>query len=154
VDTRVHISLEVASLDRSLEFYAKLFQREPSKVRDGYANFRMETPPLHLALVEQAQRAPEPAQGRTNRHYGIELFADEKLAGWLESVKATGLDVRVEEAVTCCYAVADKFWARDPDGHEWEFWVRKAEADAMHGDEAPKAETPRKKAACCAPGQC
>ena len=53
---------------------------------------------------------------------------------------------RVEEQVTCCYAVANKFWLTDPDGHEWEFWVRTDEADSMHGE---TAETDA--VGCCAP---
>jgi hypothetical protein len=49
---------------------------------------------------------------------------------------------------TRVHATANKFWTKDPDGHEWEFWVRHGDADVMH--EAPKAAAK----ACCAPGQC
>jgi catechol 2,3-dioxygenase-like lactoylglutathione lyase family enzyme len=168
MDTRVHISLEVANLERSVEFYSRLFQSDPTKLKVDYANFRLETPQLHLALVHNPHRTAEPS---SNRHYGIELFADTRLEGWLEKVKASGLETRVEEQTTCCYAVANKFWARDPDGHEWEFWVRHGEADEMHSPEpgscgtegstccAPEAEltqeaAPKKVSACCAPGKC
>ena len=34
-----------------------------------------------------------------------------------------------EEATACCYAVQDKVWAVDPDGHKWEVFVV-LEADA------------------------
>lgn len=138
---RVHVSLEVANLQASIPFYSQLFGRAPTKVKDDYANFRMEDPNLHLALVHRPDRAPEPAF--TSRHFGIELFADEALLTWREAVKEAGLDHRIEERITCCYAVADKFWVRDPDGHEWEFWVRHEEADTMHDDDAAVA--------CCAP---
>ena len=47
---------------------------------------------------------------------------------------------RVEEQVTCCYAVADKWWAADPDGNEWEFWVRSDEADRRHHRAAQQGE--------------
>lgn len=153
MDTRVHISLEVSNLEKAVEFYARLFQNEPTKLKSDYANFRLESPQLHLALVHNPKRAAEPA---SNRHYGIELFANERLAAWLEAAQAGGLETRVEEQTTCCYAVADKFWTRDPDGHEWEFWVRQAEAETMNAEaseplkQAPAAE----KARCCAPGRC
>lgn len=149
MDTRVHISLEVSDLKKSADFYAKLFQHEPTKVLSDYANFRLETPQLHLALVSKPDRAPEkgPSHG-SNRHYGIELFSDDRLNAWLGKAQQSGLAVRIEEDVTCCYATANKFWAQDPDGHEWEFWVRTAEADSMHG----KKEEMTKKAGCCAAG--
>jgi predicted enzyme related to lactoylglutathione lyase len=156
--------LEVSDLERSVDFYSKLFQREPTKVRSDYANFRMESPQLHLALVSMPGRPPEKS---VSRHYGIELFTNDKLSQWLDSVQKSGLGTRVEEATTCCYAVADKFWAQDPDGHEWEFWVRHAEAGSMHeaneggcGTEestccAPSSpEVRAEKSTCCAPGKC
>lgn len=159
MDTRVHISLEVANLDKAVSFYSRLFQREPTKRKSDYANFRMETPQLHLALVHNPERTAEP---HSNRHYGIELFADDKLAAWLEAAQKSGLETRIEDQTTCCYAVADKFWAKDPDGHEWEFWVRHDEAEAMHAGTiskneseetccAPKVKAPEAKSACCAP---
>jgi catechol 2,3-dioxygenase-like lactoylglutathione lyase family enzyme len=167
MDTRVHISIEVADIQKSVDFYSRLFQVQPTKSRDDYANFRMEAPQLHLALVHNPARSQEP---HSNRHYGIELFADERLAEWRAAAKQAGVDLRIEEQTTCCYAVADKFWARDPDGHEWEFWVRHAEANTMHGEEAAACGTEdssccapqekqekadaTKKAACCAPGAC
>lgn len=164
METRVHVSLEVQDLKKSIEFYSRLFQRLPTKTKDDYANFRMETPQLHLALVLRPNRSLEQP---SNRHYGIELFADEKLKAWLKEAQASGIETRVEEQTTCCYAVADKFWARDPDGHEWEFWVRHGEADDMHSPEpaacgaeestccAPEVETvPEPQQRCCAPGKC
>jgi catechol 2,3-dioxygenase-like lactoylglutathione lyase family enzyme len=166
METRVHISIEVSNLNKAVDFYSRLFQTKPTKLRDDYANFRMETPQLHLALVHNPRRSEEP---QSNRHYGIELFADDRLNGWRKAVLSAGVDLRIEEATTCCYAVADKFWARDPDGHEWEFWVRHAEAETMRAVEAeacgteestccapePKIEAPKaKKASCCAPGEC
>jgi len=152
MESRIHVSLEVQDLERSVAFYQRLFQQQATKLKDDYANFRMETPQLHLALVLTPKRRPEPALGLTNRHYGVELFADEKLNGWLDAAKNAGLELRVEDGVTCCYAVANKFWARDPDGHEWEFWVRHGEAEDMHD---PKPAVAAKAAkSCCAPGQC
>lgn len=146
MESRVHISLEVSNLENSIAFYSRLFQQAPTKKQEDYANYRMEEPRLHLALVLSPKRAPEVL---SNRHYGIELFEDARLASWLQSAKGADLPLRVEENVTCCYAVANKFWARDPDGHEWEFWVRSAEADSMHGSETAIQDVEASQ--CCAP---
>lgn len=147
MQSRVHISLEVSNLEKALSFYSSLFQTEPSKREADYANFRLDNPQLHLALVLRPDRKPEPKD--TNRHYGIELFENEKLSAWLKVAQQHDLSPRVEENITCCYAVGDKFWARDPDGHEWEFWVKKEDAATMH-EPAPS----KKSSACCAPGTC
>lgn len=146
MDSRIHISLEVSDLDNSVAFYSRLFRHAPTKLKSDYANFRLESPQLHLALVHNPSRGVEP---QSNRHYGVELFADERLKIWLESARTSGLQTRIEDQTTCCYAVADKFWARDPDGHEWEFWVRHGEAETMH--EAKTERVASDDSACCAP---
>jgi len=48
--SRVQLALNVADLDASIEFYTKLFQTPPAKVRRGYANFAIADPPLKLVL--------------------------------------------------------------------------------------------------------
>ena len=140
--TRIHVGLAVSDLEASKKFYAALFGTAASKVKDDYANWRLDEPALHLALVQ----SPEHAAGANPvRHFGVELFADADLKDWRERVAQAGLSLRDEEQVVCCYAKADKFWAKDPDGNEWEFWVRLEEADAMKGESAASGEQ------CCAP---
>ncbi|NET08755.1 MAG: glyoxalase/bleomycin resistance/dioxygenase family protein [Merismopedia sp. SIO2A8] len=141
---RSHISLEVSDLDAAIRFYSLVFRMAPTKQRDDYANYKLESPALHLAL----EYRPDRASGNPfkNQHFGIELFEDEDLLSWRNWLQAVGVPYRVEEQVTCCYAVANKFWLTDPDGHEWEFWIRTDEADLMHGDipDAPAVD-------CCVP---
>lgn len=139
MQTRVHINLNVRDLTQSVAFYSTLFGHVPTKVRSDYANFRLDAPALHLALVHKPTHPPT----TTEQHFGIELFEDGELGGWRERIRGAGLAPRVEEQVTCCYAVADKFWVQDPDGNEWEFWVRHEEAEAMHGADLESE--------CCAP---
>lgn len=139
MQTRVHINLNVRDLTQSVAFYSTLFGHVPTKVRSDYANFRLDTPALHLALVHKPAHPPTTSE----QHFGVELFADADLGGWRERVQGAGLTARIEEQVTCCYAVANKFWVQDPDGNEWEFWVRHEEAEAMR-ESAAEGE-------CCAP---
>ncbi|CAG0970250.1 catechol 2,3-dioxygenase [Planctomycetaceae bacterium] len=150
--TRVHINLNVSDLDQSIAFYRKLLGAAPTKKQADYANWRLDNPALHLALVHIPKAS---VADKHARHFGIELFDDRELAGWKQRVEQAGLSIRTEQEVTCCYAVADKFWAADPDGNEWEFWVRhedvpaealaKAGANAMHGAE----NAPTEEGACC-----
>lgn len=139
--SRIHINLSVRDIEASKAFYAELFGTEPSKTREGYANWRLDAPSLHLALVHDPAARPV---GEHERHFGVELFDQGELAQWQERLEKNGVNLRLEEQVTCCYAVGNKFWAKDPDGNEWEFWVRTGEAESMTGEE---------NAACCSPAQ-
>jgi catechol 2,3-dioxygenase-like lactoylglutathione lyase family enzyme len=139
--SRVHISLMVSDLEAAVGFYSRLFGAEASKRRPRYANFRLDTPALHLALIEGGSDASP------QRHYGMELFDK----GHLETLKAAateaGLSLRIEEQITCCYAVGDKFWAEDPDGNSWEFWVRTDDdADSLAPIQSAETES-----GCCTP---
>ena len=151
MQTRIHVNLSVRDLARSTAFYTSLFGTQPSKTRADYANWRLDEPALHLALVLDPAATPK----STHEHFGVELFEDADLDAWRTRVEAAGLTARREEAVTCCYAVANKFWVADPDGNEWEFWVRQDEAESMHGDAMPMAtQVPGGSSVgggCCAP---
>src|ERR1051325_434248 len=47
---KAHLALNVKDVEVSLEFYRKLLDIEPSKVRTGYAKFDVQNPPLNLTL--------------------------------------------------------------------------------------------------------
>ena len=48
---RIHISLPVKDLDKSVEFYSTALGHPVSKLKQDYANFRLDEPAIHLALV-------------------------------------------------------------------------------------------------------
>ena len=77
MSTKIHVSLEVSDLRESVTFYERLFSRKVSKLKEDYANFRMDEPGLHLALV----KAPVSSGLRKGRiqHFGLELNSDEAL---------------------------------------------------------------------------
>lgn len=120
---RPHINLEVSDLEASIAFYSGIFDVEPTKRKTDYANFRLNDPALHLALVEKPDKAKKPEGG--GEHFGFELFSQAQLETWKERIRQAGIQPYLEEEdVTCCYAVANKFWLQDPDGNQWEFWVK------------------------------
>jgi len=139
---RVHISLNVQSLSKSQAFYSDLFGHKTSMQKPGYANFRLDEPPIHLALVESKSEA-----GGGVSHFGIELADKETLDAWRSRLEDAGAPFSVEDQAQCCYASADKLWLEDPDGYRWEVWVRTGEFESMGevritqsvncGDESP-----------------
>jgi catechol 2,3-dioxygenase-like lactoylglutathione lyase family enzyme len=115
---KAHLALNVHSVERSIEFYKKLLGIEPSKVRMGYAKFDVQDPPLNLTLNEHpfTERGALSHLGIQVRNTGDVLATREK---WIEA----GLLTRDEMQTSCCYALQDKTWVRDPDGNEWEVFV-------------------------------
>ncbi len=131
---RVHISIPVKNLDKSVAFYSTVLDNPASKLKDDYANFRLDEPAIHLALVAKNDAGPVSAS-----HFGIELPDHEALENWRKRATDQGLDVADDPDASCCYAKADKFWLSDPDGNRWEFWVRTGASEVLK----------RKRAVCC-----
>jgi catechol 2,3-dioxygenase-like lactoylglutathione lyase family enzyme len=129
---RVQLALNVADLDESIAFYSKLFQATPNKVRDGYANFIVENPPLKLVLFANAG---EP--GSLN-HIGVEVDTVEEVAAAIARANDLDLEQQVQENVSCCFAVQDKTWVQGPD-NAWEFYTVLADAPAMACDVSSSA---------------
>ena len=55
--SRVQLALNVDDLDEAITFYSKLFNVEPAKVKEGYANFAVAEPPLKLVCWRIPARA-------------------------------------------------------------------------------------------------
>jgi catechol 2,3-dioxygenase-like lactoylglutathione lyase family enzyme len=126
--SRVQLALNVSDIDEAIDFYTKLFQVEPAKRRDGYANFAVESPPLKLVLIENPSAA-----GRLN-HLGVEVFSTDEVAAAQARLSGEGLATATEENVTCCYARQDKVWADDPDGAPWEIYTVLGDSDTPAGE--------------------
>ncbi|MBI3735107.1 VOC family protein [Candidatus Sumerlaeota bacterium] len=119
MEPKIHIHLHVSDLARSREFYEKFLGAPPVKTKPGYLKFLPDFAPLNLALSEI--HGHKPAAGAES-HFGIQLDSSATVLDHLRRVKAAGIPVREEIGVNCCHANQDKFWARDPDGAEWEIY--------------------------------
>jgi catechol 2,3-dioxygenase-like lactoylglutathione lyase family enzyme len=115
---KAHVALNVHNVERSIEFYRQLLGIEPSKVRTGYAKFDVRNPPLNLTLNEN--RFGE--RGALS-HLGIQVSTTNDVLAMREKWMAAGLLTLDEMQTSCCYALQDKTWVKDPDGNEWEAFV-------------------------------
>ena len=115
---KAHVALNVKDVETSLAFYRKLFSIEPSKVRTGYAKFDVQNPALNLTLNQHAHNE----RGALS-HLGIQVASTEDVLSTRERWLESGLLTRDEMQTSCCYALQDKTWVRDPDGNEWEVFV-------------------------------
>lgn len=140
--SRVQLALNVADLDASIEFYSKLFNTEPAKIRDGYANFAIVDPPLKLVLFTGMG---EP--GSLN-HIGVEVETVEAVAEMISRADDLGLQQQVRENVSCCFAVQDKTWVKGPE-NDWEIYFVKGDAPVMGSDDLLLETVPEPKIGCC-----
>jgi catechol 2,3-dioxygenase-like lactoylglutathione lyase family enzyme len=115
---KAHLAVNVRDVERSVEFYKKMFGIEPSKVRTGYAKFDVQNPPLNFTL----NQASFEKRGALS-HLGIQVSSTEDVVAMRDAWRERGLETRDEMKTDCCYAVQDKAWVHDPDGNAWEVFV-------------------------------
>jgi catechol 2,3-dioxygenase-like lactoylglutathione lyase family enzyme len=130
--SRVQLALNVGDLDASIDFYTKLFNTPPAKVRENYANFAIAEPPLKLVLI-----AGHGQPGSLN-HVGVEVESTDEVASAAARMHAEGAVCNVRESTSCCYAVQDKVWVSGPE-IPWEIYTVLADADVLNGDDGMPA---------------
>src|SRR5216684_6385263 len=116
---KVHVSINVRNVERSIDFYRRMLGIEPSKVRTGYAKFDVQNPPLNLALNE----VPTLSGAGALSHLGLQVSSTDDVLAIRTRWSEAGLVTRDEMKTDCCYATQDKTWVHDPDGNEWEAFV-------------------------------
>jgi len=94
-------------------------------VREGYANFAIAEPPLKLVLIEG-----DGAPGTMN-HLGVEVESTDAVTQATQRLSNEGLETKLEEETTCCFAVQDKVWVNGPDGEPWEVYTVLSDANVM-----------------------
>lgn len=139
---KMHVSLNVADVAKSVDFYRTFFGVEPVKLKHDYAKFELADPPLNFTMNE---RQPDDTGDHARlSHLGFQVEGPEGVEAARKRLSAASMISRDEEDTVCCYARQDKVWATDPDGNRWEvFFVMEADVDAasFQGD------------ACCVPVQ-
>jgi hypothetical protein len=121
---RFHLSLNISDLGKSVEFFRAIFGRDPAKQRSDYAKFEIDDPPLVLSLQPHA-----PAGRGALNHAGFRFATPAALIEAQRRLELAGMHTQREEGVECCYSRQTKFWAHDPDGGLWEFYVLEGDID-------------------------
>ena len=138
---RLQLALNVDDLGEAIDFYSKMFDVAPYKVRDGYANFAIEQPPLKLVLFEGAGEA-----GSIN-HLGVEVETAEQVTAAEARLSTAGLQTTGVDETICCYAEKAETWVHAPDGNRWEWYVKRADADQL--DNVVLSHVAESSSTCC-----
>ncbi len=115
---KMHLSLPVTDIEATAAFYALLLQTAPSKQKHDYVKFEPAELDLNISFARTSTR-PD-----TARHLGLQLETQAELDSHYERLERAGVVVQHRETSVCCYANQDKFWVQDPDGYQWELYVR------------------------------
>jgi catechol 2,3-dioxygenase-like lactoylglutathione lyase family enzyme len=139
---RLHVSVAVEDLDRSVRFYSTLFAAEPTVLKTDYAKWMLDDPRVNFSIT---------ARGRHPGfdHLGIQVEDREELDEVYARLRAAERPVVEQGAVTCCYANSEKAWVSDPQGIAWEAFLTHG-LNAEFGDGSdPLAPAAAKSSACC-----
>lgn len=123
---RLQLALNVTDLDAAIDFYSKMFDTAPYKVKPGYANWAIVDPPLKLVVFENAA-----AEGGSINHLGVETDSADEVVAAESRVAAAGLATSGIDDTICCFAEKVETWVQGPEGHRWEWYVKQADHDTQ-----------------------
>ena len=135
---RIQLALNVDNLAEAVAFYSKLFNTQPAKLKEGYANFAVADPPLKLVLLEN------PGNGATLNHLGVEVESSDLVHDEIARLAGEGMFTEEQIGTTCCFATQDKVWVTGPGGERWEIYTVVADSETF--GTAPEASSTT---ACC-----
>lgn len=133
---RFHVHVSVASLSKSVPFYATLFGAEPTVIRPDYAKWVLDDPSINFAISQKGDRASG------LNHLGIQVTEPQELDALHAALGAANITTHDETCARCCYAESDKHWAVDPDGIVWETFHTMGDI-AVYGEDRATALDPR-----------
>jgi catechol 2,3-dioxygenase-like lactoylglutathione lyase family enzyme len=113
---RFHVSLSVADVEKSTQFYTALFDTEPTLRKDDYAKWMLDDPRLNFSVSSVTE-------GTGVDHIGLQADTMEELEIIQERLAAAELETFEQPDTECCYARSSKTWIRDPDDVAWETFV-------------------------------
>lgn len=120
---RLQLALNVSDLDEAIDFYQRMFDTEPAKIRPGYANFAIANPPLKLVLFENG------GDPGTINHLGVETQTAAEVSDAERRLSAEGLETTGVADTQCCFAEKTETWLTAPDELRWEYYVKTGDVE-------------------------
>lgn len=124
---RLHVNLDVLDVNQSVDFYSHLFNSKPTVMKHDYAKWFLDDPKVNFSISTGGKEVGV-------QHLGIQTETEAELQEVYDAMRnAEGL-VREEGHTTCCYALSEKSWIKDPQGVEWEVFRSYGESETNKGE--------------------
>ncbi len=136
---RFHVNINVADLQKSVDFYNTLFAAESTVLKSDYAKWMLDDPQINFA-ISQSDRSSG------INHIGLQADTAAELGEIQDRLRAADQHTFDQPEAECCYAKSTKTWVRDPDQVAWETFVTHGQITHYGSDVAPQSEESR----CCA----
>ncbi len=136
---RFHVNINVADVNKSVEFYKTLFGTEPTVLKGDYAKWMLEDPRINFAISQSVRSSGI-------NHVGLQTDTEAELAEIQNRLHAANRQTFDQPQAECCYAKSTKSWVRDPDQVAWETFVTHGEITHYGADVEPQSDGSR----CCA----
>ena len=137
---RFHVHLAVDNLDKSVEFYSKLFDMEPTKLQEDYAKWMLDDPRINFAISSRGH-------SKGLNHFGFQVDSTEELSQIKSYAEAASNGQVMDQGeANCCYAKSEKHWTIDPAGIAWEHFHTLSDNQEFGSDTATSQTS-----ACCVP---
>jgi catechol-2,3-dioxygenase len=129
LDMRLQLALNVRDINEGIDFYTKMFDTPPAKIKPGYANFEVANPPLKLVLFEN----PDAEDGSFHHlnHLGVETETGDEVVAAESRLAESGLETTGVDDTVCCFAEKTETWVNSPEGARWEWYVKRGDADVL-----------------------
>ncbi len=126
---KLHISLKVADLDQSIQFYSTLFAKSPDIVREDYAKWDVDDPCVNFVV--------ESGRDETGfDHLGIQAENQQQLDDLMIRIRESNRPQLDLETTTCCYAKSDKAWVRGTANERWEAFLTHSHDSKEYGQDS------------------
>lgn len=136
---RFHIHIAVADLAVNVDFYRRLFEVQPSVIRNDYAKWELDDPMMNFAISSRGHEVGI-------NHIGVQASTEEELQNLKHNAfLAASNSVHEQREATCCYAKSNKHWLIDPQGIAWEHFHTLDTLNAFGEDNRTEST------ACCIP---
>ncbi len=124
---RMHIGLKVDDIDEAIAFYSRLFDAEPTLVRDDYAKWMLDDPLVNFSVDLHGEGPAGSA------HYGIQVESADELTRARAHIDAADIPRSDQDDLVCGYQMQHKSWVFDPHGVAWETFFTEGVVDSEYG---------------------